>query len=182
MFPMFRHSVLVLLSAVGSSSCGSPPAPATPPTAEIPAATTPAAALSAPKPAEDTGTTCVAKTKTPEPVADLPGTVLANAQPSESDRLKPLATLIKSQRPAFRCCYDASTDATEKRTVDLRIGLDGKGTITSVSVQSPTQLAPPLRACIESVARALTYPASPGSKTTSYAHRFEFTPQPKPAQ
>ncbi len=95
-----------------------------------------------------------------------------------SDRLSPLASLMKSNRDKFRCCFDlwGRKNPGGAGRVALRLKLDPEGKLTSSEIvaKDTTVTASEVHACMLEVAKVLPYPKSQSGKETTYTHPFDF--------
>ncbi len=159
------------------SSGGSPPdgpLDAAPPTATV--SVTGASASPEPEPA------------TSEPmgeITNLPpdgGVVMNNAQPAAdggpSDRLKPILDLITQHRDKYRACFDkwGKGNPGKEVKVTLSLVLKPSGELVQAAFKADeTDVSDKaMETCMADVSKALTFPASPSSKETTYNHRFVF--------
>jgi hypothetical protein len=105
-------------------------------------------------------------------------TLVPGAAPS--DRFLPLTELIKSKRPAFRCCFDvwAKKSASAAGDVRMVVKLAPDGSVKDVSFADTANRlqAPPVEACISDIAKSLKYPKSPAGKETTFTFPFNFKP------
>lgn len=95
-----------------------------------------------------------------------------------SDRLSPLAQLMRSNRDKFRCCFDlwGRKNPGGAGRVSLRLKLDPEGKLTSSEIvaKDTTVSAPEVHSCMLEVAKVLSFPKSQSGKETTYTHPFDF--------
>jgi len=108
----------------------------------------------------------------------------AKARPSgtaaagTSERHKPIAELIKANRPGFRACFDAWGNKHPQKggQVTLSFFLDPDGVLNQVEAQTRGFDAPEVADCIVKYARTLAWPAAPNGKYTRFSYPFDFKP------
>jgi tetratricopeptide (TPR) repeat protein len=95
-----------------------------------------------------------------------------------SERHKPIADLIKANRPGFRACFDAWAAKHPQKggQVTLSFFLDPDGVLNQVEAQPRGFDAPDVSDCIAKYARTLAWPASPNGKYTRFSYPFDFKP------
>jgi outer membrane biosynthesis protein TonB len=137
-----------------------------------------------PKPEPKTETkapepTTPAKTETP-PKTETPRPQLTKAPDASggSERLKPVADLIKANRKGFRDCFDkwSSAHPGVAGKVKLSFYLDPDGNMDQAEAEETGFTAPDVAECIENFAGTLKYPKSAGGKFTRFAYPFDFKP------
>lgn len=105
---------------------------------------------------------------------------LNNAQTAKdagaTDRLEPLAELIKSKRDGFRCCFDvwAKDHPGVQGSVKLVVKLKPDGSVINVKFDDAPNRVPDVEACVEDLAKSLSYPRSPSGKETTFRYPFDF--------
>jgi len=95
-----------------------------------------------------------------------------------SERLKPVADLIKANRKGFRDCFDKWSTAHPgvPGKVKLTFYLDPDGNMDQAEAEESGFTAPDVAECIENFAGTLKYPKSAGGKFTRFAYPFDFKP------
>jgi tetratricopeptide (TPR) repeat protein len=120
------------------------------------------------------------KTETPTTKTDAPKAQLTKAPDAAggSERLKPVAELIKSNRKGFRECFDKWSNAHPgvAGKVKLTFYLDPDGNMDQAEAEESGFEAPDVAACIENFAGTLKYPKSASGKFTRFAYPFDFKP------
>jgi hypothetical protein len=95
-----------------------------------------------------------------------------------SERLKPVADLIKANRKGFRECFDKWSNAHPgvAGKVKLSFYLDPDGNLDQAEAEESGFSAPDVAECIENFASTLKYPKSPSGKFTRFVYPFDFKP------
>jgi tetratricopeptide (TPR) repeat protein len=108
--------------------------------------------------------------------------VVATAKKADaggSDRLKPVAELIRANRAGFRACFDKWSGAHPgvAGKVTLTFYLDPDGNIDQQNAETVGFEAPEVAGCIADFAETLKYPKSQSGKFTRFSYPFDFKPQ-----
>lgn len=95
-----------------------------------------------------------------------------------SERLKPVADLIKAHRDGFRACFDKWSNAHPgiEGKVKLSFYLDPDGQLDQAQADTSGFDSPDVAGCIEDFAGTLKYPKSTGGKFTRFSYPFDFKP------
>jgi tetratricopeptide (TPR) repeat protein len=101
-----------------------------------------------------------------------------SAASGTSERLKPIADLIKANRPGFRACFDAwgAKHPQKGGQVTLSFFLDPDGVLNQADAQTRGFDAPDVAECIVKYSRTLAWPAAPNGKYTRFSYPFDFKP------
>ena len=107
-----------------------------------------------------------------------PATPAAPIAPGVSDRLQPIADLIKSHREKFRACFDhwSGLHPGVGGKVKLTFYLDPDGVFDQAHAETVGFDAPEVGGCIVAFARSLAYPRSANEKFTRFTYPFDFKP------
>ncbi|HTJ84589.1 MAG TPA: AgmX/PglI C-terminal domain-containing protein [Polyangiaceae bacterium] len=120
----------------------------------------------------------------PAAEADVPdgGVAMSNAMTASdagsSDRLVPIMDIVAKNRPKFACCFDlwGRKNVGKEVKVTLTIKLKESGELESATYKpDETDITDKdVEACMQNVAKSLTFPESPSGKVTRYNQRFNF--------
>jgi tetratricopeptide (TPR) repeat protein len=95
-----------------------------------------------------------------------------------SERLKPVAEIIKANRAGFRACFDtwSAKNPGVAGKVKLTFYLDPDGQLNEAEAETNGFKSDEVSACIENYAGTLKYPKSSGGKFTRFSYPFDFKP------